>query len=162
MILGIDLLTALGLYIKFSDNFIIGGEGEYEGLSAPMFDVSNYDFKSITDKTVKPEESFVNSYVDKCLESDSAINSTRSMRRILDAKYEKSDLNKVMTGNFQHLTATKSHILLHLLNKFEDLFNGMLGMWETTPVYLELKDEAKPVLLRPYPLPKVHESMFRK
>ena len=57
-----------------------------------MVDVINYDFKSITDKNVKPEESFVNSYVDKCLESDSAINSTRRMRRILDAKYEKVDL----------------------------------------------------------------------
>ena len=31
MILGRDLLTALVLDIKFSENVIIGGEGPYEG-----------------------------------------------------------------------------------------------------------------------------------
>ena len=55
MILGRELLTALGLYLKFYENFIIGREGLYEGCSAPMFDVINYGFTSITDKTVKPE-----------------------------------------------------------------------------------------------------------
>ena len=60
IILGRYLLTALGLDIKFSENVIIGGEGPYEGCSEPMVDVSNYAFKYITDKTVKPEESFVN------------------------------------------------------------------------------------------------------
>ena len=38
-----------------------------------MVDVSNYNFVSITDKTVKPEESFIKSYVDMCLEYESAI-----------------------------------------------------------------------------------------
>ena len=62
-----------------------------------MVDVINYDFKSIIDKTVKPEESFVNSYVDECFKSANAIKSTRRMRRILYAEYKKSELNEVMT-----------------------------------------------------------------
>ena len=99
-----------------------------------MVDVINYYFKSITDKTVKLEESFVNSYFHECLGYKSVINSTRRMRIILDAKYNRADLNKVTTEKFQHLTATKIHRILHLLNEFEDLFNGTLGMWETTPV----------------------------
>ena len=61
-----------------------------------MVDVSSYNFKSITYKTVKPEESFINLYVKKRLESNSAKSSTRRMRRILDAKCKKADLNKVM------------------------------------------------------------------
>ena len=61
-----------------------------------MVDISNYDFKFITDKTVKPEESFINLYINKCLKSDSAISSTHNMRRILDMKYEKVDLKKVI------------------------------------------------------------------
>ena len=97
IILGRDLLIPLGLDLKFSENVIIGGEGPYEGCSSPMVDISNYGFKSITDRTVKPEESFVNLYADKCLESESEISSTRRMRRILDAKCENDDLNKVMT-----------------------------------------------------------------
>ena len=36
MILGRYLLTVLGLYLRFSENVIIGGEGPYEGCSAQM------------------------------------------------------------------------------------------------------------------------------
>ena len=81
-----------------------------------MVDVRNYDFKYIIDKTVKPEEYFVKSYVDKCLEYNNRIKSTRRMRIILYAKYEKADLNEVMTKKCQkHLTATKRHRLLLIL-----------------------------------------------
>ena len=55
MILGRDLLIALGLYLNFSEDIIIGGEGPYEGCSAPMVDLSNYDFKPLIDKIPKPE-----------------------------------------------------------------------------------------------------------
>ena len=87
MILGRDLLTSLGLDLNFYENVIIGGEGTYKGCSVPMVDIRNYNFKSITGKTVKPEESFINSYVKKFLESDSEIISTCRLRIILDAKY---------------------------------------------------------------------------
>ena len=53
MILVRDLFTALGLDINFYVNVIIGGDGPYKGCSAPMVDVRNYDFKSLTDKIVK-------------------------------------------------------------------------------------------------------------
>ena len=55
MLLGRDLITVLGLDLKFSENVMIGGEGPYEWCSSPMVDVIIYDFKSITDKTVKLE-----------------------------------------------------------------------------------------------------------
>ena len=48
MILGRDLLTALGLDLIFSENIIISVEGPYEGCLVPMADFSNYDFKSLT------------------------------------------------------------------------------------------------------------------
>ena len=41
-----------------------------------MIDVSNYDFKTLIEKKVKPEKSFINVYVDKCLESEDTISST--------------------------------------------------------------------------------------
>ena len=72
-----------------------------------MVDVSNYGFKYMTDKTVKPEESFVNLYVDECFKSNNTISSTLRMLIILYAKYKKSDLNEVMTEQCQkHLTTT--------------------------------------------------------
>ena len=62
MILGRDLITALGLDFKFSDNIIIVNEGPYEGYSTPLVDVSNHNFTSITDKSVKQEEYFIDLY----------------------------------------------------------------------------------------------------
>ena len=79
-----------------------------------MIDLGNHEFKSLTEKIVKPEESFIISYVDKCLESESKISSTRRMRimrRTLDAKYKKADLNKVMAEKCQHLTPSEREIL---------------------------------------------------
>ena len=145
MILGRDLLFALVLDLKFSENFISGVEEPYKGCYASMVDVSSYEFNIITDKTVKPEESFIVLYVNECLESESGISATRRMHRIIDAKYKKSDLNKVMTEQCQHLNAEEFKRLLILLRKFEDLFHGVLDTWNTTWVELELKDDAKPV-----------------
>ena len=85
------------------------------------------------------------------------------MRIILDVKYKNSDLNEVMTKKCQkYLTATERHRLLKLLKKFEDLFDGTLGTWNITLVDLVLKDDTKPVCLRPYTVPKVHETVFKK
>ena len=84
MILVIELLTALVLDLKFSQKVVIGGEWSYERCSVPMVDISNYDFKYLTDKIVKPKESFVNFYVNKCLEYKITISSTQSMRRIIE------------------------------------------------------------------------------
>ena len=115
MILGRDLITALGLDLKFSENIVTGGKGPYERCSEPMVDVRNYDFKYLTDKIVKPEESFINSYIDKCLESEIPIRSTHRIQITLDAKYNNSYLNKVMTKQCQHFSTKEQERLLELL-----------------------------------------------
>ena len=53
---------------------------------------------------------------------------------ILDSKYEKTALHKVMETQCQHLKMTECNDLLKLLQKIEELFNGTLGTWETYPV----------------------------
>ena len=52
--------------------------------------------------------------------------------------------------------------LLKLLQKFEDMFYGTLGTCKTDTVDLESKLDAEPICLRPYPVPEVHEEMFKK
>ena len=96
MILGRGLLTSLGMDLKFSDNFIIGSNIQYEGLSAPMVDVSNYKFILLIDKTVNQEESFIISHINYCPKYQSTISSTRKMRRIQYAKFKKEDLNMII------------------------------------------------------------------
>ena len=82
MLLGRDVLIALGLYLKFSENIILEDDGQFKGCSARMVDVSTYDFKTLTDNKVKPEESFINRYVGEYLDSDGTISSTRRIRII--------------------------------------------------------------------------------
>ena len=50
IILGRDILTALVLDLKFSDIIILGGDVTYEGCPAPMIDLINYEFKSLTER----------------------------------------------------------------------------------------------------------------
>ena len=61
-----------------------------------------------------------------------------------------------METRCQHLT------LLKLLHIFEELFNVTLGTWKIDPYDLDLKEDVKPICLRPYPIPKVHEENFKK
>ena len=55
------------------------------------------------------------------------------MCRILDTKYEKANLNKVMTKQCQYLIAKERKRLLILLRKFEDLFKRYVGYVEYHP-----------------------------
>ena len=127
-----------------------------------MADVRNYEYALLTDKIVNPEESFLNFYVNECFGSENTIKPTQQIRRILDAKYKKEDINKVMTKKYQHLSTKEQEILLVLLLKFEDMFDGTLGMRNTTLVDLELRNDMKSVCLRLYPVPRVHRAMIIK
>ena len=136
MILDRDLITTLEMDIMFSDNVIIGADIKYEWCTATIVDVSNYWFISLSDKTVKPEEFFINSYFDKCLKYKSVISSTWRMCRILYINYEKANLNKFMAKKCQHLSTEERYRLLSLLNGSQYLFNGTLGTCNTTMVDL--------------------------
>ena len=65
------------------------------------------------------------------------------MTEILDAKYEKADLDKVVQ-DCTHLSPLEKQQLLALLKRYEFLFDGTLGKWTTDPVDLELKADVKP------------------
>ncbi len=77
----------------------------------------------------------------------------------MDAKYEKEDLQEVVSANCTHLSHKE---LLEVLTEFEDLFDGTLGDWKTEPVSFELKEGTKPYHGRPYPVPKVHKETLTK
>ena len=76
---------------------------------------------------------------------EGTISSTYRIRSILDAKYEKADLNQVMDNQCQHLRPNKLERLLYILRNFESMFDGTLCTWKTPLVDLELKDDATPV-----------------
>ena len=117
-----------------------------------MKDVDSIKFTDLSDDVFAHEELW---------ESEAVLESTERARRILDAHYEKADLKKV-TADAEHLNDKQQTKLLALLRKYEFLFDGTLGTWNTAPVDIKLKDDAKPHHARPYPVPKVHEEVFKK
>ena len=67
-----------------------------------------------------------------------------------------------MDEQCQHLSPNKREKLLHILEKFESVFNVTLSTWKTPPVNLDLKDDTTPMCSLPYPVTRVHKTMFRK
>ena len=89
-------------------------------------------------------------------------NFTKRLRVILYTKCENADLYKVVESQCQHLTMTQRNELLKLLKRFKEFFDGILGPWKTCPVDFYLKEGVKPIFQRPYPVPKIHEEIFKK
>ena len=67
-----------------------------------------------------------------------------------------------MENQYQYLTRTQRNEFLKLLQKFEECFDGTIGTWKADPVDFKLKEDAKPIFLRPYTVSKVHKEMFKK
>ena len=91
-------------------------------------------------------------------EPESTLVATNRVVHILDANYEKADLQSVVRDNCKHLALHEQNKLLDLLTEYEDLFDGTLGDWKTEPVSLELKEGAKPYHGRAFPVPKIHKA----
>jgi hypothetical protein len=64
--------------------------------------------------------------------------------RILDANYKAADLPKIIKFISTIYDIEKNN-LLGLLRKYEHLFDGTLGNFETSEVKLNLKEDAKPL-----------------
>ena len=80
---------------------------------------------------------------------------------ILDAKYEKANIDATV-NTLKHLSSTQQQQLKSLLYKFEHLFDGTLGDWNTDPVSFKLKEGTTPFQLPPFPVPKIHEDTLKK
>ena len=67
-----------------------------------------------------------------------------------------------METQCQDLLRTQRNDLLKLLQLIKEFFDETLGNWEKYPLEFKLKEDAKPICLRPYKVPKVHKTMFKK
>ncbi len=95
-------------------------------------------------------------------EPESTRNATKRVVEILDAQYDKADLPSIVKNNCAHLSMPHQNLLLALLLKYKELFDGMLRDWKLPPVSIELKEGTKPYHGRPYPIPKVHKATLMK
>ena len=101
-------MLELKLDLCFSNYTIKGNGGAYEGCTVPMEDNSD-----LCDDT-----SFRN---EKLWGSEHVLDYTQHTCRILESKYQKSDLSKIVS-NSKYLNNNKQIILHNVLNKYEFLF----------------------------------------
>ena len=127
-----------------------------------MVDLGAYVFKYLNTRKIKTEESFTDDYFKEVYKSEHVRNANKQLHIILDVKYEKETLHKVMETQCQHLTVAQRNDLLQRLQKIEDFLDGTLGTWKPDSLDFKLKEDENPICLQPYPVPKVHKEIFKK
>jgi len=106
MIIGRDILSDLGVKFDFTKHTM-----EWDGATIAMR----------AGEVEHPQVYFTE-------EPEAVHEAAERLKDILDAKYEKADLDQVVEEN-THLSHNQKHKLHHLLTKFNDLFDGTLGKW---------------------------------
>ena len=80
---------------------------------------------------------------------------------ILDAKYEWTDVRDVVQ-HMDHLSQTHKDDILKVLQKHYSMFYGTLRVYPHKKVHIDVDPDEKPVYSRPYPVPRIHLSTFKK
>ena len=79
--------------------------------------------------------------------------SNKRAKSILDAKYEKTNVQKYVADNCEDINALQKELLLQLLLKHEQLLDGTLGKWNRRPVSLRVKPNVKISSSVPFSVP---------
>jgi hypothetical protein len=144
LIIGKQTLHDIGAVLDFKEGTIT-----IDDILLPMRNIPSIS------KVLKLNSSFTQEPASSC-------NATKHVVEILDAKYDKADLPSIVKNNCVHLSTSHCNSLLALLLKFEELFDGMLGVWKLPPVSFEIKEGAKLYHGRPYPFPMIHKATLMK
>jgi hypothetical protein len=148
IILGTTFLFKTGIKLNYSE-----GNMEWFDCSIPLRppgDSDSNEFKSVEDLfhiQVKGKlfgEDWLKSFATK----------------ILDAKYETTDVVEVIKG-LTHLNAHQKADLLQVLQENKKIFDGTLGAYPHKKIHIDIDPNAKPVQSRPYPVPQIHVKTFK-
>ncbi len=80
--------------------------------------------------------------------------------KILDTKYERTDVVEVMKG-LTYLKAYQKADLLWVLQENDKMFGGTFGAYPQNKLHIDIDPNAKPVYsTRPYPVLWIHLKTF--
>jgi hypothetical protein len=131
IILGVKTMKEYCIILAFKDKMITVDE-----VKLPMRNI-NYLQGSSTIRVLRLNHSLA-------MEPQSTQDATKCVTRILDAKYQKADLQSIVKDKCKHLSTDQQKKLLQLLIKYESLFDGTLGDWKTQPISFQLKEGVSP------------------
>ena len=147
MIIGRDLLEELGLKFLFDTQMM-----EWDNASTPMLNPDQFDQEE-TLEVLEKELLYMH---------DPDTTEAERIQTILNAKYCKADLNQLVQ-ECTTLSKEEKQKLLTLLQRYEQLFDGTVGTWNTDPVDLTLKDPScKPYHAKAYPVPHSQEQKLKE
>jgi len=144
MIIGRDLMESIGLDLLFSENLM-----RWDNATVAMRDNSLF-------REVRP-----NPYNELLSMHDPVTTEAERIQGILDIKYAPADLDKIVQES-THLTDQEKSTLGKLLARYQDLFDGTLGTWNTDPIELELRPEVKTYHAKAYPVPHSQEKKLKE
>jgi hypothetical protein len=148
--IGKQTLHDIGAVLDFKERTIT-----IDDVLLPMRNINNLQLKPSISRALRINFSFAQ-------EPTCTRNPTKRVVEILDAKYDKADLPSIVKNNCAHLSPLHCNLLLALLLKFKELFDGTIGDWRLPPVSFELKKVAKLYHGRPYPIPMICKATLMK
>jgi hypothetical protein len=148
-ILGVKTTKKYAIILDFKDKMITVDE-----VKLPMQNI-NYLQGSSTLRALKLNHSLA-------MEPQSTKDATKCVTQILDAKYQKADLQSIVRDNCKHLSADQQKKLLQLLKKYKSLFDGTLGDRKTKLVSFQLKEGVSPYHGQAFPVPKIYKDTTTK
>jgi len=138
VIIGRDILKFLKIDLRFSDEII-----EWDGAEMPFED---------GDASAKEAHCVA--------DSDPAEDAAHRVKRILDAKCDKADIEKICAEQAEPDKQQREQLAV-LLCKHEGLFDGQSGGWHGQEVKLELQEGAKPYHAHAYNAPRCHTQTLK-
>jgi len=144
MIIGQDLLQEIKIDFLFSQGLMT-----WANASVPMKNDEHWSSQNIDEN--ERNLSFL---------QDPETTEIEQIQHILDDKYSPANIREEV-HKCTELNNSEREELLSLLTKYQTLFDGSLGEWQTQPIKIELKPEAKPYHARPYPVPQSQEHKLK-
>jgi hypothetical protein len=149
LILGVKTMKKYGIILDFTDKMITIDEVKL------LMQNINYLHGSSTLRALKLNHS-------QAMEPQSTQDATKHVTQILEAKYQKADLQSIVRDNCKHLSTNQQKKLLQLLKNYESLFDGTLGDWKMKPDSFQLKEGVSPDHLQAFPVQKIHKDTIMK
>lgn len=145
MIIGTDLMEAIGIDLRFSTNTI-----EWDNVIIPMKDrglISNPEAAEII--------------FHSAVQSPLITKAEERHARILDADYSAVNIDEYVDA-LNNLTLAIKAKLKETLKRTPNAFKGGLGTLKIKPINIKLKPGAVPYHAKAFPIPKAYEQTTRK
>ena len=163
LILGIETLAKFGTFLDFQEKSIQIDHTKiamrpYKSLAKNLIWVIRHPKWTIHTYVPDGKGTFSIDH----LEPISTWESTKRTIKIIDAEYNKSDLLEIVTDTCRHVSSVEQINFLRVLTKYEKLFGGTLGDFDTDPVKFNLQMGAKTYHRKSYSVPQRQKAVFKK